>query len=89
MAPDFDGLKWISRRELQEEFAWDRNSLTTVSLVCGPCKRISALEVGVAIEKMKQVNDDDDDDKEEEEEEQVIHPDGARLECSDLCAHCG
>ena len=37
-----------------EEFAWDRNGLTNVSPVCGPCERISALEVGVAIGKMKQ-----------------------------------
>ena len=37
-----------------EEFAWDRNGLTNVSPVCGPSERISALEVGVAIEKMKQ-----------------------------------
>ena len=28
--------------------------MTNVSPVCGPCKRISALEVGVAIGKMKQ-----------------------------------
>ena len=34
--------------------SWDRNSLTNVSPVCGPSERISALEVGVAIEKMKQ-----------------------------------
>ena len=37
-----------------EEFAWDRNGLTNVSPVCGPSERISALEVGVAIGKMKQ-----------------------------------
>ena len=37
-----------------EEFAWDRNGLTNISPVCGPCERISALEVGVAIGKMKQ-----------------------------------
>ena len=36
------------------EFAWDKNSLTNVSPVCGPSERISALEVGVAIGKMKQ-----------------------------------
>ena len=36
------------------EFAWDRNGLTNVSPVCGPCGRISALEVGVAIKNMKQ-----------------------------------
>ena len=36
-----------------EEFAWHRNGLTNVSPVCGPCDRISALEVGVAIGKMK------------------------------------
>ena len=29
-----------------EEFAWDRNGLTNVSPECGPCERISALEVG-------------------------------------------
>ena len=28
-----------------EEFAWDRNGLTKVNAVCGPCERISALEV--------------------------------------------
>ena len=37
-----------------EEFAWDRKSLTNVCLVCGPSERNSALEVGVAIGKMKQ-----------------------------------
>ena len=37
-----------------EEFAWDRNDLTNVSPVCGSSERISALEVGVAIFKMKQ-----------------------------------
>ena len=37
-----------------EEFAWGRNSLTNVSPVCGSSERISALEVGVAIGKMKQ-----------------------------------
>ena len=37
-----------------EEFAWDRNGLTNVSPLCGPSERISALEVGVAIRKMKQ-----------------------------------
>ena len=35
-----------------EEFAWDRNGL--VSPVCGPSERITAVEVGAAIEKMKQ-----------------------------------
>ena len=33
---------------------WDRNGLTNVSPVCGPSERISALEVGMAIGKMKQ-----------------------------------
>ena len=37
-----------------EEFAWERNGLTNVNAVCGPCERITALEVGVAIGKMKQ-----------------------------------
>ena len=37
-----------------EEFAWDREGLTNVSPVCGPSERISALEVDVAIGKMKQ-----------------------------------
>ena len=37
-----------------EEVAWDRNRLTNVSPVCGSSERISALEVGVAIGKMKQ-----------------------------------
>ena len=32
----------------------DRNGLTNVSPVCGPNERISALEVDVAIGKMKQ-----------------------------------
>ena len=36
------------------EFAWDRNSLTNVSPVFGPSEKISVLEVGVAIGKMKQ-----------------------------------
>ena len=36
-----------------EEFAWDRNSLTNVSPECGPSERISVLEVGVAIGRMK------------------------------------
>ena len=35
-----------------EEFTWDRNGSTNVSLVCGPCERIT--EVGVAMGKMKQ-----------------------------------
>ena len=37
-----------------DEFAWDRTGLTNASPVCGPSERISALEVGAAIEKMKQ-----------------------------------
>ena len=37
-----------------EEFAWDRNGLINVNTVCGPCEKISALKVGVAIGKMKQ-----------------------------------
>ena len=36
------------------EFAWDRISLTNVSPLCGPSERISVLEVGVGIGKMKQ-----------------------------------
>ena len=40
--------------KISNEFAWDRNGLTSVSPVCGPSERISALEVGVAIGKMKQ-----------------------------------
>ena len=38
-----------------EEFPWDRNSLTNVSPVCGPSEKISALEVCVAIGKMQRV----------------------------------
>ena len=41
-------------KKSNEEFAWDRNGLTNVSPVCGPCERILALEVGVVIGKMKQ-----------------------------------
>ena len=37
-----------------EEFAWDRNGLTNVSPVCGSSERISALEVGLVIGKIKQ-----------------------------------
>ena len=37
-----------------EEFAWNRNSLTNASPVSGPSERILALEVGVAIGRMKQ-----------------------------------
>ena len=37
-----------------EKFAWDKNDLTNVSPVCGPSERISALEVGAIIGKMKQ-----------------------------------
>ena len=37
-----------------EEFAWDREGLTNVSPVCGPSEKISAVEVDVAIGKMKQ-----------------------------------
>ena len=36
-----------------EEFTWGREGLTNVSPVCGPSERISALEVDVAIGKMK------------------------------------
>jgi len=36
-----------------ERLAWDKNDLTSVILLFGPSKRISALEVGVAIRKMK------------------------------------
>ena len=45
---------FLLTRISNEEFAWDRNSLTNESPVCGPSKRISALEVCVAIGKMKQ-----------------------------------
>ena len=37
-----------------EEFTWDREGLTNVSPVCGPSEKISALEVDVAIGKLKQ-----------------------------------
>ena len=37
-----------------EEFPWDRISLTNVSPVCGGSEKISALEMGVAIGKMRQ-----------------------------------
>ena len=37
-----------------EEFPWDRNSLTSVSPMCGPNEKFSALEVGVEIGKMRQ-----------------------------------
>ena len=37
-----------------EEFPWDRNSLTHVGPVCGPSEKISASKVGVAIGKMRQ-----------------------------------
>ena len=39
---------------LSNEFTWDREGLTGVSLVCGPSERISTLEVDAAIGKMKQ-----------------------------------
>ena len=42
------------RPKSNEQFAWDRNVLTNVSPVCGPCGSISALEVVVAIGKTKQ-----------------------------------